>query len=402
MAGPLVGMRVIEAGEGAAAAFAAKMLADLGADVIKIEDPERGDISRTRGPFPGGVPHPEKSGTYLYLNANKRGITLDLTHPRGREVLARLAGEADLLVHNVPPMRMGEQGLVFADLHQRNPRLVMTSISPFGQTGPYRDWKANELISANAGGWAWLIDPDGGGPDFPPLKAFGQQCNFQAGMNAAVASLGALLARDLHGASGQHIDVSIQECVMTFLEMNFVHYTYGGRLASRLGQRLLQPWAIMRAKDGLVFLLCVEEDQWQRFVEWLGNPEWATWEVFADRFSRRDNWDVLQPLLEEWTMQHTVEEIYRGGLERRLAFAPVSTMGDLLRNEHLRVRGFFATITHPEAGTLEYPGAPAQFRATPWELRRPAPLLGEHTDEVLAAAGYGATEIEKLRNEGVI
>jgi crotonobetainyl-CoA:carnitine CoA-transferase CaiB-like acyl-CoA transferase len=402
MPGALAGLRVIEAGEGAAAAFAAKMLADAGADVVKIEEPGRGDISRMRGPFPGGVAHAEKSGTFLYLNANKRGITLDLTHPRGREALARLAGEADVLIHNVPPSQMGERGLVFADLHRRNPRLVMTSISPFGQSGPYRDWKAGELVSANAGGWAWLIDVDGGGAEFPPLKAFGQQCNFQAGLNAANASLGALIARDLHGVEGQHIDVSTQECVMSFLENNFVHYSYGGLLASRLGQRLVQPWSIMQAKDGLVFLLCVEEDQWRRFVEWMDNPEWSTWEVFADRFSRKDTWDVLKPLLEEWTMQHTVEEIYSGGLERRLAFAPVSTIGDLLQNEHLRVRGFFATVTHPEAGALQYPGAPVQYRGTPWELRSPAPLFGQHTDEVLSGIGYGQAEIEKLRDEGVI
>lgn len=402
MAGPLTGLRVIEAGEGASAAFAAKLLADLGADVVKIEDPERGDVSRTRGPFPGNTPHPEKSGTFLYLNTNKRGITIDLTHPRGREALARLAGEADLLIHNVHPTHMAEQGLSFDDLHRRNPSLVMTSISPFGQTGPLREYKATELVSANAGGWAWLIDPDGGGAEFPPLKAFGQQCQFQAGLNAGVASMGALLARERHGDQGQHIDVSVQECVMTFLEMNFIHYTYGGRVASRLGTRLLQPWAIMPAKDGLVFLLCVEEDQWTRFVEWMGNPEWASWEVFADRFARRDNWDVLKPMLEEWTTQYTVDEIYRGGLERRLAFAPVSTMGDLLRSDQFRVRGFFAEMTHPEAGTLEIPGAPVQFRQTPWELRSPAPLLGEHTDEVLMSIGYGSGEIEKLRDEGVI
>jgi crotonobetainyl-CoA:carnitine CoA-transferase CaiB-like acyl-CoA transferase len=402
MAGALAGLRVIECGEGAAAAYAAKLLADLGADVIKIEHPEGGDLSRLRGPFLNGAPHPERSGTYLYLNANKRGVGLDLTHPRGREALSRLAGEADLLVHNVPPGQMAGIGLVYDDLRRRNPRLVMTSISPFGATGPLRDYKAYEITSANAGGWAWLIDPDAGSADLPPLKAFGQQCNFHGGLNAATASLGALIARDLHGADGQHIDVSIQECVMAFLEMNFIHYTYGGRVASRLGQRILHPWAICQAKDGLVFLLCVEEDQWTRFVDWMGNPEWSTWEVFADRFQRAAAWDVLKPLLEEWTAQHTVEEIYQGGLARRLAFAPVATMADLLANEHLRLRKFWATAAHPEAGTLEYPGAPAKFGDEPSALRRPAPLLGEHTDTVLSDLGYGPGEIAKLRDEGVI
>ncbi len=402
MPGALAGMRVLECGGGAAAGYATKLLADLGADVIKVETPDGGDVTRRRGPFPGSVPHPERSGTFLYLNANKRGITLDLAQPRGREVLARLAGGVDLLVHAIPPAEMARNGLDVEALLRRNPGLILTTISPFGITGPYRDWRAEELTLSNAGGWAWLIDVDAGGAEMPPLKAFGQQAHLQAGMNAAAASLAALLARQLNGAGGQHIDVSIQECVMAFLEMNFVHFSYGGRIASRLGQRLVQPWSILPAKDGLVFLLCVEEDQWRRFVEWMGNPEFAQWEVFADRFARASTWDALRPYLEEWTRQHTVEEIYRGGLERRLAFAPVSTMGDLLRDEHLAVRGFFAEIAHPEAGSLRYPGAPAKLGATPWELRSPAPLLGQHTAVVLAEAGYGAAEITHLRNEGVV
>ena len=170
---------------------------------------------------------------------------------------------------------------------------------------------------------------------------------------------------------------------MTFLEMNFTHFSYGGRLASRLGTRLLQPWAMVQAKDGLVFMICVEEDQWQRFVDWMGNPEWATWDIFADRFLRASAWDVLKPLIEEWTLERTVKDIYEGGLERRLAFAPVSTMADLLANDHLRQRQFWAATAHPVAGALEYPGAPAKFGTEPSTLRRPAPLLGQHQQEVL-------------------
>lgn len=402
MAGALNGLRVIECGEGTPAAYAAKLFADLGADVLKIEDPDHGDISRTRGPFPGGVPHPEKSGAYLYLNANKRGAAIDLTHPRGREALARLGGEADLLIHNVPPAHMAAAGLSFDELHRRSPRLVMTSISPFGQSGPYRDYAATELTLTNAGGWAWIIDPDVGDAAMPPLKAFGDQCQFQAGLNAAIASLGALIARDLGRAEGQHIDVSIQECVLTFLEMNIIHYTYGGRVATRSGQRVLQPWSMLQAKDGLVFLICVEEDQWQRFVAWMGAPEWTAWEVFADRFGRAAAWDALRPLIEEWTLARSVEEIYRGGLERRIPFAPVSLMSDLLANDHLRAREFFVRMAHPEAGKLEYPGAPWKLAATPWQLRAPAPLLGQHTDEALAEAGYSEAEIARLRDDGAI
>ena len=385
MARALDGLRVIEAGGGAAAGYGTKLLADLGADVIKVEPPG-GDETRRFGPFPGNEPHPERSGLFLYLNANKRGVTLDLTDPRGRELFHGLLKDADLLMHSVPPAEMAAHGLEWETVHAQNPRLIECSISRFGQTGPNRDYKGYELTSTNAGGWATITGAGAGGEDLPPLKAFGQQADYQAGLNATVASLGALLARDLHGTDGQHIDLSVQETVMTFLEMAILHYSYGHRVASRLGGRIVQPWAILPAKDGLVFILCVQESEWQRFVEWMGSPEWASWEIFGDRLKRAETWDVLRPYIEEWTSQHTVEEIYTGGLQRKLAFAPLSTMGDLLRNEHLRVRGFFATIGHPQAGELLYPGAPWKLGATPWELRRPAPTLGQHNDEILGNA----------------
>jgi crotonobetainyl-CoA:carnitine CoA-transferase CaiB-like acyl-CoA transferase len=382
MPGALDGLRVIEAGGGVAAGYATKLMADLGADVIKVEPPD-GDETRRYGPFPGDVPHPEKSGLFLYLNCNKRGVMLDARRPDDRRLLHQLLAEADLLLHGVPPAEMAQAGLDWKTVHGVNPRLVECSISRFGQTGSRRDFKATELISSSAGGWTTITGAGPEGANLPPLKAFGQQADYQAGLNAAVASLGALIARDLHGVEGQHIDISIQEVVMTFLEMAIVHYSYGHRVASRLGGRIVQPWAILPARDGLVFLLCVQNAEWDRFVEWMGSPEWASWEIFDDRLKRAETWDVLRPYIEEWTSRHTVEEIYTGGLERKLAFAPLSTMGDLLHNEHLRVRGFFATIGHPEAGELTYPGAPWKLGATPWELRTPAPLLGQHNEEIL-------------------
>lgn len=397
MAVALDGMRVVEVSGGAATGYAGKLLADLGAAVTLVEPPD-GDIARRMGPFPGGVPHPEKSGLFLYLNANKRGVALDLHTARGQALLDQLLGEADLLLHFLPPAEIAAHGLAWSRVHALNPRLVACAISRFGQTGARRDYKGYELTSANAGGWATITGAGAGGDDLPPLKAFGQQADFQAGLNAAVASLGALLARDLQGVGGQLIDLSVQECVMTILEMTIQHNSYGGRVASRLGGRIIQPWAIMEAKDGLVFILCVTNDEWKRFIEWLDTPEWSQWDIFADRDLRAASWDVLQPLIAEWVSQHTVEEIYTGGLQRKLAFAPLSTMGDLLRNEHLRARGFFATIAHREAGELTYPGAPYQFGETPWQLRTPAPLLGEHTAQV-----FGLTEAEaaKLHQSGI-
>ncbi|MFM7735698.1 MAG: CoA transferase, partial [Alphaproteobacteria bacterium] len=190
----LGGVSVVECGDFVAAAYATKQLADLGAEVVKVEHP-RGDTARRRGPFAGGVENPDASGLYLYLNTNKRGIAVDLDRPAGQEILSRLADRADLLVHDVPPASIAARGLDDGELRARRPGLVVTSISPFGLEGPNRDLHAHDLNLWCAGGLAAL---NGGGPgsdELPPLKAFGQQAGFQAGLNTAVASLGALYER---------------------------------------------------------------------------------------------------------------------------------------------------------------------------------------------------------------
>src|SRR5262245_33568312 len=191
----LEGKRIIECGHEVSAAYATKLMADMGAEVVKIEDPGSGDRARQRGPYPGHVFHPEKSGLFLYLNTNKYGVTLDLRQAAGQEIFHRLLKDADALVHNYHPTETASAGLDYAALEKINPRLVMTSIAPFGLNGPHKDYQATDLTMWNAGGVAWL---NGGGPgtdNMPPLKAFGQQAGFQAGVNAGIATLGALFAR---------------------------------------------------------------------------------------------------------------------------------------------------------------------------------------------------------------
>lgn len=397
--GPLQGIRVIECGHLVAAAYAAKLMADLGAEVIKVEEPD-GDAARRRGPYPGHIPHPEKSGTFLYLNTNKLGVTLNLRTPRGRELLQRLVEDADLLIHNYPPAQMPALGLDYATLRQVNPRLVMTSISPFGQSGPYRDFRAHDLTMWAAGGIVYLSGASGR-PDLPPLKAFGQQAGFQAGVNAAVGSLGGLFAR-LRSGRGQHVDVSVQECLVAIMENNYISWPYNQSIASRLGFRLI-PQDVLRCRDGYIYVLAIEEHQWRNAVELMGNPEWAAAEIFQDFPSRSANWDALKPLLEEWVQDKSVYELYHAAQARRVPFAPVSTMGDLLASPHLQARGFFAEIIHPVAGALRYPGAPYRFSATPWALRRPAPCLGQHNEEIYCGRlGLSSDELQALRSTGVI
>jgi crotonobetainyl-CoA:carnitine CoA-transferase CaiB-like acyl-CoA transferase len=380
----LEGVRVLELGNMVSAAYTTKLIADLGADVIKIEEPQ-GDQARQRGPFPGGFPHPEKSGLFLALNTNKRSVTLDLKPPQGQEQLRRLIAWADIVVHNYAPARMSDMGLSYEAFRQLNPRLVMCSITPFGLSGPHRDYKAYELTLAHGGGWAWLSPGASDRPDLPPLKAFGHQSDFQAALAATVVTLGAYY-KALETGVGEHIDLSVQEFVASFLEQNFVYYTYQGKVASRLGRRLIHPWGIFACQDGLIFLVTVEQDQWRRLVELMGNPEWAEWEIFQDPFMRAENFDVLQPYIEEWIKQWKVEDLWRAGQERRICFSPVFSMATLAKQEQLRARNFFVEVNHPQAGKLMHLGPPFQLGEPWWRIRRPAPLLGEHNGEILQHA----------------
>ncbi len=389
----LEGVKVLELGELVSASYASKIMADLGADVIKVEE-SGGDLARLRGPFPAGVSDPEKSGLFLSLNTNKRSITLDLAHEQDR--LAQLVAWADIVVHNYPAAQMAERGISYEAFRQINPRLVMCSITPFGLTGPYKDYKAYELNVSQGGGWGWLSPGASDFPDLPPLKTAGHQCDFQGGVSGAMATLAAY-HRALETGSGEHIDLSTQAFIAAFLEQNFAYYSYCDRIASRLGKRLLYPWGIFECKDGLIFILAVEEDQWERIVELMGNPEWASWEIFKNGAERSKNQDVMKMYLDEWVKEWKVEDLWHEAQSRRICFAPVFGMEQMKNQAQLQSRNFFVDVTHPQAGTVTQIGQPYQLREPWWQIRRPAPLLGEHTQEVLDALPQPQTPSSKLQ-----
>lgn len=398
-AGPLHGLRVVECGHLVAAAYAAKLMADLGAEVIKVEEPE-GDAARRRGPYPGDIPHLEKSGLFLYLNTNKFGVTLNLQTATGQDLLHRLVQDADLLLHNYPPARLPTLGLDYAALQRLRPCLVMTSISPFGQTGPHRDLQAHDLTMWSAGGVVYLGGV-WGRPDLPPLKAFGQQAGYHAGVNAMIASLAALFSR-LSSGRGQHVDISVQECLLAIIENTYIAWPYDRSVVSRLGFRL-NPRDVLQCRDGYIYFLAIEDHQWKNAAELMESPEWAESDLFRDHISRSANWDALKPLLEDWMRDKSVQELYHAAQARRVPFAPVSTMGDLLNSAHLNARGFFAEIAHPHAGSLRYPGAPYRFSVTPWALHHPAPCLGQHNAEIYCGRlGLSQQKLDELKAQGVI
>jgi len=316
----LDGLTIIEHNRTGAAAYAAKLMADLGAEVIKLEPPT-GDPDRYLGPFPGGEPHAEKSGTFLYLNCNKQSVTLDISSDSGRQVLESLLRDADAVIHDVPPAEAERLGLGSRQLRAGKERLVTTTISPFGESGPHREWKAYDLTTLSAGGWTWLNGWPGH-PEMPPLRPFGRQSAYQAGVNAAVATMGALFAR-LRTGRGQHVEISAQECITAILEMTFAFWPYMNMPTARWGQRPIHPIDFFQCKDGgWIFVLCVEEHQWQRLVELMDTPEWTQWDVAANRFVRASNWDALRPFMEEWASQWTTDELYRAAQEKRIPFAP--------------------------------------------------------------------------------
>ncbi len=395
-------IKVVECGQGVAASFGAKLLADLGADVIKIEPPQ-GDLTRRRGPFPRGQVDPEKSGTFIYLNTNKRGTVIDLTRQEGQQLLADLLNHADVLIHDVRPAQRPTWGLDSAALHVRHPRLIIAAISIFGDAGPYSLYNGYELTAANASGWSFLSPGASPYPDLPPLKCFGSQCEFQGGVHAAIAVMAAYLHRRKSGQAGQVIELSEQEAVAAMLEMNLMHYTYAGRETSRLGNRALGPWFIADCADGQIFVLAVEEDQWRRLVEFMGNPEWAGEELFKDRLSRAQNMDALKALMTEWLAGWKVQDLYRAAQEHRIPFAPINTMRSLYESEHLRERNFFVQVEQPGAGKLRLPGMPSQYGKSQWAIRRPAPRLGQHNQEVFCGEiGLTPERLASLHQAGII
>jgi benzylsuccinate CoA-transferase BbsE subunit len=385
----LNGLRVVEFGDMVSAPYAAKLLADLGADVIKVELPT-GDLARQRGPFPRGREgDPEASGLFLYLNANKQGVVLDPSSPAEHRAMLALLRAADVFIHNRGIEDTRAARLDYESIKGECPNLVYTWITPFGLTGPHAGWQGENLTAVAAGGWASVSPGNSPYEDAPPLAPFGHQADFQAAAHAAVATLGALFARRRTGA-GQLVEVSTQECIAAALELALVTYTYTGRVASRLGVRTSAPMGIMQCKDGLIFVMTADPHQWDAFVHMLGDPEWASWEVFNDRFKRGENRDALQPLIEEWLMERTVAEVFDLAGEARLPFAPVSNIGDLLDSPQLKARGFFVAMKTPDGGEVRAPGAPYILSGTPWALRTAAPRLGQHTREVLATIRQGA------------
>jgi len=393
--GALSGLLVLDLSENVSGPYCTKLLADYGADVIKVERPGAGDPARQAGPFPGDRPDPEQSGLFLLLNTGKRSITLDLASERSAEIFKRLVQKADMLVENYRPGVTAGLGIDYAALSGINPSLVMASITYFGQDGPYRDWNGCDLVAQATGGLMALTGEAGR----EPLKLPLEQAEFQAGLNAAVALLCALYFRDETG-EGQHIDVSVQEAVASILEGALTAYSYSGYVMQRIGPRHQHkcPSTVMRARDRYVHIQ--SGAYWDHFAALVEAPqlmEPRLASVFRYRYA-----DEVEAAISPWVERHAAEEIFDRGQEWRIPVAMVLGVEELTSDPQYEARGYFQQMDHPRAGRLAYPGGPFRMSRTPAEARR-APLLGEHNGDIYAGMlGLPSDYIAELEEQGVI
>ena len=381
----LAGVRVLEYTGMASASFCSRLLGDAGADVVKIET-SGGDPYRHRGPFPDGKPDLDWSGMFLYLNANKRGVGLDVSHAAQKSAFNALVAQADILVVGGQSGGIEQQGLRRKALEHLNPGLILTAITPYGLAGPNSGYVGNELTAVASGGLSFATPgvPDGvqDPSSEPPLTANTPLAELMTGVLGAAACVAALLSRRFSG-QGCEIDLSLQEGVAAVMPYELAHAAYHEPKKRELLGFALMPNVYMPCRDGYVVLMAVLDGHWRSLMEAAGNPDWSELEVFATAQDRARNWDALEPLLLEWTMSHTGEEIARLAQERGVPCFPAYRVGQMMESPHVQERAFLQEFTSPEGRKFELPGHPIRMAATPWRSFRPAPRLGQHTAEVL-------------------
>lgn len=399
MAGALDGIKVLDLTHHIAGPYCTKLLADFGAQVTKIERPGSGDPARSMGPFAGDDPHPGKGLPFLYLNTNKRSVTLDLKSTTGQRILRRLADTADLIVENFRPRTLTSLGLTYETFIVTNPSVVMVSISNFGQTGPYRDYEATDIVEYALSGIQYIF----GDNDREPLKHGFNQAQFKAGTDAASAALIALYHRAMTG-KGQWVDVSIQECISTGLRDVTSAFTYTGavkwRRPSEAGELPRSPVA---TKDGYIVPIAFGGVDWDATVDFLKSEELAH-ERFSTAEGRMENATDLDRILRDSFAQYGKEDLfYRANRRRGLIYGIVQDAAELNENPQYRHREYFVEVDHPVVGKADYPGAPFGMSGTPWSVNSPAPKLGQHNVEIYVdQLGMSKEELAQLVATGVV
>ncbi len=397
MTGPLTGIRVLDASRILAGPFCTMILGDLGAEIIKVEIPGIGDGSRAWGPpFIKG-----ESAYYLSINRNKKSITINLKHPKGREIIYKLVEMSDVFIENFRPSVAEKLGVSYDELKRVNPKIIYCSISGFGQTGPYKDKRAYDLLIQAMSGFMGIT----GEPNRPPVRIGVAIMDLGAGMYATISILAALIAREKTG-KGQKIDISLLDTGVSWLTYMAMNYFATGRNPPKMGSAHpnLVPYQCFEDKNGRYFAVAVGNDEhWKRLCkalelqDWIDNPKYAT---NAKRVEHRDE---IVKALSELFKSKTREEWLKLLEEEGVPCAPVYEVSEALSNPQIIHREMVIEIEHPTIGKLKQLGTPMKLSETPCQIRYPPPLLGQHTKEILKELlGYSDEEIEELRKIGAI
>jgi crotonobetainyl-CoA:carnitine CoA-transferase CaiB-like acyl-CoA transferase len=391
--GALSGLRVIDLTRVLAGPFCTMMLADMGAEVIKVEEPGKGDDSRHFAPFRNG-----ESAYYMNLNRNKKGVTLNLK--KGRDIFIELVKTADVLVENYRPGTMDRLGLGYETLKKINPRLVYGAVSGFGDTGPYRLRPGYDIIGQAMGG----LMSTTGWPGGEPTRTGTAMGDVLAGLSVTIGILAALRHRDQTGC-GQKVDVALVDSVVASLEVITQIYLTDGHIPERIGNRYesTYPYDSFKANDGDVVVGAANDKLWQLVCQVIEQPDLQNDERFDTNPKRVQRHAEIKPIIEAWTKTHSVDEIVDRMLAAGVPVAPINTIDRLVTDPHIAVaREMFVDVEHPKAGVLKLTGAHIKLTETPPSIRTPSPELGQHNGEVFGSLlGMVSSDIERLTQDGV-
>ncbi|MBW3632469.1 MAG: CoA transferase [Chloroflexi bacterium] len=395
MAGALDGFRVLDLSRILSGPYCTMVLADFGAEVIKVERPGTGDDTRAWGPpFVDG-----ESAYYLSINRNKQSITIDLGQARGREIVYALARVSDVVIENFRPGTADRIGVGYERLREENPRIVYCSISGFGQEGPYRDRPGYDALAQAMSGMMSIT----GDPNGPPMKHGMSIADIGAGMWAALSIVTALLARE-RTDEGQFIDISLLDAQMSWLTYAAGNYFATAENPARYGSAhpSIVPYQPFATADGYLMLAVGNDRLWRQFCETVDRPDLRTQPGYATSAERVVNRDAVIAVVAEIIRGRTTSEWMRVLEEAGIPAGPINTVAQALTDPHVLDREMVVTLDHPTAGSVSMTGNPAKFSATPAEMRSAPPLLGQHTDEILLSLDYTESDIAELRAQGVV
>lgn len=392
---PLQDLVVLDLTRVLAGPYAGMMLADMGADVIKVEARGHGDDSRAFGPYVNG-----ESCYFMSLNRGKKSITLDLKKPEGKEIIKNLVKKADILLENFRGGTMKKLGLDYDVLKEINPRLIYVATTGFGLTGPYAHDPAYDVIVQGMGGLMSITGQEGG----EPTRVGASVGDITAGLFSVIGLLTALHAREKTG-KGQLVDVGMLDCQVAILENAISRYLNADILPQPIGNRhpSITPFESFKSKDGYVIIAVGNDNLWAKFCELIGKPEWVEKEEYKSNSSRTANQPALKadltPIFAEKTTKEWIIELKAIGVP----VGPINTVADVIEDPSIQARDMIVTVDHPVAGPIQMPGLPIKLSDTPGEVNIPAPVLGADNDEILSTMlGMSADEIAELKEKEVI